>query len=95
MKVIRCDSNNRRDYTKEQTEEDNDNLFHVVNMVQNLHDQFPNVPNTFDSMFDDAKKSLFLGYKRSHFNMLCPFHPKDQIFLFCAFETYKTKVSLR
>ncbi|KAA0043012.1 transposase [Cucumis melo var. makuwa] len=49
-------------YTNEETV-DND-LFHVINMVQNVRDEFSEVPNTFDNMFDDAKKPLFPGCKR-------------------------------
>ncbi|KAA0063907.1 transposase [Cucumis melo var. makuwa] len=49
-------------YTNEETVDDD--LFHVINMVQNVRDQFSEVPNTFDNMFDDAKKPLYLGCKR-------------------------------
>ncbi|KAA0040935.1 transposase [Cucumis melo var. makuwa] len=53
---------NRQAYTNEETVDDD--LFHVINMVQNVRDQFSEVPNTFDNMFDDAKKPLFPGCKR-------------------------------
>ncbi|KAA0040643.1 transposase [Cucumis melo var. makuwa] len=53
---------NRQAYTNEETVDDD--LFHVINMVQNVRDQFSKVPNTFDNMFDDAKKPLFPGCKR-------------------------------
>ncbi|KAL0558998.1 hypothetical protein IC582_003587 [Cucumis melo] len=33
-------------------------------MVQNVRDQFFEVPNTFDNMFDDAKKPIFPSCKR-------------------------------
>ncbi|KAL4016784.1 hypothetical protein IC575_024441 [Cucumis melo] len=53
---------NRQAYTNEETVDDD--LFHVINMVQNVRDQFSEVPNMFDNMFDDAKKPLFPGCKR-------------------------------
>ena len=49
--------------TVDENYEHND-LFNTVNMVQSVHDQSSNTSNTFDTMFDKAKKPLYLGCKK-------------------------------
>ncbi|KAL0541170.1 hypothetical protein IC582_021209 [Cucumis melo] len=41
-----------------------DDLFNIVNMLQSAHDGSCNTSNTFDTMFDDAKKPLYPGCKK-------------------------------
>ena len=41
-----------------------DDLFNTVNMFQSTHGQSYNTSNTFDTMFDDAKKSLYTRCKK-------------------------------
>ncbi|KAA0048233.1 transposase [Cucumis melo var. makuwa] len=43
---------------------EHDNLFNTVNMFQSAHDESCNTSNTFDTMFDDAKKSLYPECKK-------------------------------
>lgn len=44
--------------------EKDDDLFNVMDMVQATRDQFFDVPNMFDNMFDDTKKPLYPGCKK-------------------------------
>ncbi|TYK28917.1 transposase [Cucumis melo var. makuwa] len=41
-----------------------DDLFNIVNIFQSAHDGSCNTSNTFDTMFDDAKKPLYPGCKK-------------------------------
>ncbi|KAA0045916.1 hypothetical protein E5676_scaffold299G001930 [Cucumis melo var. makuwa] len=41
-----------------------DDLSNTMNMVQSVHDQSSNTSNTFDTMFDDAKKPLYPRCKK-------------------------------
>ncbi|KAL0546536.1 hypothetical protein IC582_016447 [Cucumis melo] len=43
---------------------EHDDLFNTVNMLQSAHDESCNTSNTFDTMFDDAKKPLYPGCKK-------------------------------
>ncbi|KAA0054168.1 uncharacterized protein E6C27_scaffold131G00970 [Cucumis melo var. makuwa] len=43
---------------------EHDDLFNIVNMFQSAHDESCNRSNTFDTMFDDAKKSLYPRCKK-------------------------------
>ncbi|KAA0045187.1 transposase [Cucumis melo var. makuwa] len=43
---------------------EHDDLFNIVNMFQSAHDKSCNRSNTFDTMFHDAKKFLYLGCKK-------------------------------
>ncbi|KAL4035634.1 hypothetical protein IC575_004337 [Cucumis melo] len=43
---------------------EHDDLFNTVNMFQSAHDQSCNTSNTFDTIFDDAKKPLYPGCKK-------------------------------
>ncbi|KAA0039057.1 hypothetical protein E6C27_scaffold84G001530 [Cucumis melo var. makuwa] len=43
---------------------EHDDLFNTVNMFQSAHDESCNRSNTFDTMFDDAKKPLYPGCKK-------------------------------
>ena len=49
--------------TVDETDE-NDDLFNIVNMVQSVQEQSCNASNTLNTMFDDAKKPLYLGCKK-------------------------------
>ena len=44
--------------------DENDDLFNIVNMIHSVHEQSSNASNTFYTMFDDAKKPLYLGFKK-------------------------------
>ena len=48
----------------ENTVDENDDLFNIVNMVQFVHEQSCNTSNTFNTMFNDAKKPLYLRCKK-------------------------------
>ena len=41
--------------------DENDDLFNTVNMVESIQEQSCNASNTFDIMFNDAKKPLYPG----------------------------------
>ena len=43
---------------------EHDDLFNTVNMIQSAHDQSSNTSNTFDTIFDDVKKSLYPRCKK-------------------------------
>ncbi|KAA0031799.1 uncharacterized protein E6C27_scaffold848G00410 [Cucumis melo var. makuwa] len=43
---------------------EHDDFFNTVNMLQSTHDESCNTSNTFDTMFDDAKKPLYPGCKK-------------------------------
>ncbi|KAL0559292.1 hypothetical protein IC582_003893 [Cucumis melo] len=43
---------------------EHDDLFNTVNMFQSAHDESCNRSNTFDTMFDDAKKPLYPRCKK-------------------------------
>ena len=43
---------------------EHDDLFNTMNMFKSIHDQSCNTSNTFDTMFDDAKKLLYPGCKK-------------------------------
>ncbi|KAE8653159.1 hypothetical protein Csa_019568, partial [Cucumis sativus] len=54
---------NTMETTVDETDE-NDDLFNTINMVQSVQEQSFNASNTFDTMFDDAKKPLYPGCKK-------------------------------
>ncbi|KAL0546643.1 hypothetical protein IC582_016555 [Cucumis melo] len=43
---------------------EHDDLFNTVNIFQSAHDKSCNTSNTFDTMFDDVKKPLYLRCKK-------------------------------
>ncbi|KAL0559470.1 hypothetical protein IC582_004081 [Cucumis melo] len=43
---------------------EHDDLFNTVNMFKSAHAESCNRSNTFDTMFDDTKKPLYLGCKK-------------------------------